>query len=394
MNAGTYYVYVYRRAWGDNTNYTLTLRVGAAIQLNLDVPFKAQVPPGEWGKTQNCGQASSLMVFCYYLGTVPDADGIKDIDDWLNEKYGDPTNNYNGSPTTTAQLSALGSGYAGLSQTYAASDWGLDRLKEEIEAGHPVIVALVAGHLSNRGYAWAGGHFVVAKGCTATEIICNDPGTSQGHNKKYKNEEFEAAMEAQGGSVVVPMPSAPLTILEEDFDGFSNLYVPDDLLNAGWTVVNGGGEPVGAWRLWNTAGNMLGNEDPDIESMTDNYMITNSDLAGTVDLDQELITPEIDCTNHTKVRLNFNKNYRVYADDTADDQVAEVDVREVGGDWVNLLHYDRTTVGVYDTAAEVVDLSAYDGKVIQIRFHFYEANFAYWFAVDKIRVCGEPSSLP
>jgi len=37
----------------------------------------------------------------------------------------------------------------------------------------------------------------------------------------------------------------------------------------------------------------------------------------------------------------------------------------------------------------VVDLSLYDGKVIQIRFHFYEANYDYWFAIDDVVVSGD-----
>jgi len=36
-----------------------------------------------------------------------------------------------------------------------------------------------------------------------------------------------------------------------------------------------------------------------------------------------------------------------------------------------------------------VDLSLYDGKVIQIRFHFYEANYDYWFAIDDVVVSGD-----
>jgi len=134
--------------------------------------------------------------------------------------------------------------------------------------------------------------------------------------------------------------------------------------------------------------------DPAIASMTDNYMISDSDLAGAVDADEELITPEIDCTNHTKLRLNFNKNFRVYSEDTAHDQVGEVDVREVGGDWVNLLRFDITTVDLNqdpadDTTPEVVDLSAYDEKIIQIRWHYYEANYDYWFAIDDVVVSGD-----
>jgi hypothetical protein len=147
--------------------------------------------------------------------------------------------------------------------------------------------------------------------------------------------------------------------------------------------------------LWNTGGNLLGNENPDLAAMTNNYAITDSDLAGAVDADEELITPSIDCTGHRSVRLNFNMNYRRYIDDLDHDQVAEVDVRisddgVTWGSWVNLLRWDINTVADTASGAEEVDLSAHaDGKFIQVRWHFYEANYDYWFAVDDIRVSGD-----
>ncbi len=184
-------------------------------------------------------------------------------------------------------------------------------------------------------------------------------------------------------------------IFFDDFESYTTLYSFADLVAAGYTVNNGSGVAEGAWLLWNTAGNNLGNEAPDIDSMTNNYVITDSDLSGSVDVDEELITPAINCTNHTKVRLDFNKNYRTYPDDTDHNQTAEVDVRSsddgtTWGDWATLLHYDRTTVTEFDTAPEQVDLSAHaDGKFIQVRWRFYEANYDYWFAVDDIRVSGD-----
>jgi hypothetical protein len=189
------------------------------------------------------------------------------------------------------------------------------------------------------------------------------------------------------------------TIFYEGFDAYTNLYTNLDVSNAGWTVVNGSGEPQVAWRLWSTTGQPLVNQEPNIEGMVGNYMISDSDLSPEAIMDEELITPEIDCTDWVQVRLHFNKNYRIY-DDPDHRQVAEVDVRryeeDIGtwGDWVNLLHYDYMTLaaGEYVMAApEAVDLSAHDGRKIQVRWHFYEAVWDYWFAIDEITVSGEPA---
>jgi hypothetical protein len=188
-------------------------------------------------------------------------------------------------------------------------------------------------------------------------------------------------------------------LFADDFDEhYTTLYSYADLVDPTvgheYTVVNGSGVAEGAWRLWNTQGNLLGNEDPAIDAMTDNYVITDSDLAGAVDADEELITPPIDCTDHRRVRFDYNYNYRAYLDDVTHTQIAEVDIRTsddgtTWGDWTSLASWD-TSVGEFDSGSQQVDISALaDGKHIQIRFHYYEANFDYWFAVDDLRVSGD-----
>jgi hypothetical protein len=188
-------------------------------------------------------------------------------------------------------------------------------------------------------------------------------------------------------------------IFADDFESYTNLYVPDDLIAAGYTVINSSNSD-GAYRVWNTAGDFLGSVDPAIDAMTGNYVISDSDLAGDVEADEELITPNIDCTNHRQVRLEFNMNYLAYPDDTTHLQIADVDIRSsddgvVWGDWVNLLRWDTSTVAESASGPEEVDISANaDGKIIQIRFHYYDANFDYWFAVDDLRVSGDKVEVP
>jgi hypothetical protein len=195
--------------------------------------------------------------------------------------------------------------------------------------------------------------------------------------------------------------SAPTveTLFADDFEEHTALY---DTINVDWTVVNGSGVTDGAWRLWNTAGNLLGNEDPALDAMTNNYAITDSDLAGSVDVDEELITPTIDCTGHRLARLYFNMNYRVYTEDTdpTHTQNADVDLRTsddgvTWGNWMNLLSWDRTTVAETASGAEEVDISALaDGKFFQVRWRFYNANFDYWFAVDDVRIIADRIDVP
>ena len=183
------------------------------------------------------------------------------------------------------------------------------------------------------------------------------------------------------------------TIWQDDFESYAS---GDEVFVAGnWTKVTPtppSGE--GEWRLWDT-----GQDPTDIGGVEGQYMISDSDWSGAgVLLDEQLISPEVDCAGWTKLRLNFNKSYRIY-DDPDHAQTAEVDVRSFDpasgwSNWTNLLHLDTTSVpaGVDPPELnnpEVFDLSAYDGKKVQIRFHFFNAEYDYWFAVDNVRVSGE-----
>ncbi len=179
------------------------------------------------------------------------------------------------------------------------------------------------------------------------------------------------------------------TIWSDNFDTYST---DADVKAGGWTIENGSGYPDAAWRLWDTEGPMLNNQDPNLAGMYDKYMISDSDLAPDATLDERFVSKEVDCINHMKVRLNFSKNYNRY-EDPDHLQVAEVDIRVfdngVWGNWVNLGHWDRDT-GSSSTPEQMDIASLADKKKIQVRWHFFGAKWDYWFAIDQVRVSGEP----
>lgn len=179
----------------------------------INVPFIPQYPPGtSWTDSKNCGQTSSLMVFSYYDGTTPTQQGIKDIDTWLYSRYGDkdPISIWNGWFTDTTKLETLAKEYGGkygtFPYTYKSSGWKIDRVKQEIDAGHPVIVEVDGAYLPGRKYRV---HYLVVTGYTSTDIITNDPGRDYGYGNgaKYSSTDFAAAMNARGGAVVVVRPN-------------------------------------------------------------------------------------------------------------------------------------------------------------------------------------------
>ncbi|MDP2896915.1 MAG: hypothetical protein Q8Q12_10200, partial [bacterium] len=187
------------------------------------------------------------------------------------------------------------------------------------------------------------------------------------------------------------------SVWEDNFDSYTATADVFSPTNGKWTrglTTNS----AGSWTLWDTAGPPLNAEPANIAGMEGKYMISDSDLSGAgVLLDEEMLSPEVDCDNWTKLRLNFNKNYRIY-DDADHTQEAEVDIRSFDpttgwSGWTNLLHLDTSSVpaGLDPpelSDPEVFDLSAYDGKKIQLKFHFFNAEYDYWFAFDKVRVSG------
>ncbi|MDP2898065.1 MAG: carbohydrate-binding protein, partial [bacterium] len=199
-------------------------------------------------------------------------------------------------------------------------------------------------------------------------------------------------------------PPTRQSIWEDNFDSYAATADVFSPTGGKWTRGNTT-NTAGSWTLWDTAGPPLNAEPANIAGMEGKYMISDSDLSGAgILLNEEMLSPEVDCTDWTNVRLNFNKNYRMY-DDPSHQQIAEVDIRmfdAVSGwsNWTNLLHLDTSDV---DPTAdppelsdpEVFDLSAYDGKKIQLKFHFYDAEYDYWFAVDNVRVSGvKPPQIP
>ncbi|HEX5043566.1 MAG TPA: hypothetical protein VFV75_11705, partial [Candidatus Polarisedimenticolaceae bacterium] len=115
--------------------------------------------------------------------------------------------------------------------------------------------------------------------------------------------------------------------------------------------------------------------------------MVDSDNAGTgASQNEELITPAINLATASSVTLDFDQFFRWYSGGTV--EIADVDVRSsvTGGAWVNVLRQqgasspnpDHKTVDITAQAAGAAD--------VQIRFHYYQAAFEWWWQVDNVRV--------
>ncbi len=193
---------------------------------------------------------------------------------------------------------------------------------------------------------------------------------------------------------------ARTVIFQEDFDTYVTTGDITSPPNA-WVIENESGLPGGAWQLWSTTGDPLGYESPDLTGMIDKYVVTDGEFAGPGDLDERLVSPEIDCTGYTEVTVQFGSNIQIYEDDVGIfDQVYDVDISvyddgmQSWSDWENAFHHEGADGD--DTTPPLVDISGWaDDKKMKLRWRFWQANYDYWWAVDNVRVTGTvPSGTP
>lgn len=157
-------------------------------------------------------------------------------------------------------------------------------------------------------------------------------------------------------------PVGPVAIWEEDWRA---KYLHE------WEIVDGNGDGA-TWTVDNPGGRSS-------SLMDSRFMIADSDHYGTVDMDEELISETIDVTGYTGVFLRFASNFVVWSE-----EICDVDVKRNGGDWETML----TISGDSQEAIIDVDLAQDDLTSLQLRFHYYNANYEYYWMIDNIQVMG------
>lgn len=147
-----------------------------------------------------------------------------------------------------------------------------------------------------------------------------------------------------------------------------------------WTITDlgSGTGPASTWTTANPGNRNLLNPP---------FAICDSDHLGSGQTMDEIMTsPVIDLSSvgPGTLLLQFSHDFKAYA--SSQDEQCDVDLRSsaTAGNWVNL--YKRT--GSQGSTAGVVqiDISSYAAADVQIRFHYYQASYEYWWAVDDIAV--------
>ncbi|MFZ0034962.1 MAG: C10 family peptidase [Sedimentisphaerales bacterium] len=163
---------------------------------------------------------------------------------------------------------------------------------------------------------------------------------------------------------ITVQPPAQEIVYETGFD--------TGLLPAGWAIVDGGNDGY-TWQSDNPC-------DHGSPYLTDPFMIVDSDCAGPVDMDEQLITHSIDCTNWTDVKLKFKHYFCHWSG-----EIGDVDVRINGGIWRNVKRY-RGADSYGDVEFALSSFGADGSTNMQIRWHYYKANNCWFWGIDDVQI--------
>jgi hypothetical protein len=167
----------------------------------------------------------------------------------------------------------------------------------------------------------------------------------------------------------------------------SGLYESFDapgVLPPGWQAINNGS--TGSYPDWFIAttdpcgffsGNVTGGTGP--FALAD----SNCNGPGTYN-DSSLITPSIDLSALSTAEIRFQQDFDGSLPDLGD--IADVDVSiDGGGTWTNVLEQTTNVPGPHQTTIDITGQAAGQSDVM-VRFHYYNAFFAWWWSVDNVLV--------
>jgi hypothetical protein len=114
------------------------------------------------------------------------------------------------------------------------------------------------------------------------------------------------------------------------------------------------------------------------------FAIVDSDYEGLVDMDTELRSPAMDFSGYASLACRFKTDFWVYSGG----EVADVDLSLAGaaGPWSNLWSKSSSLRGPRTVE---LDLAGALGETnVMLRFHYYNANYEWWWQVDDVCVLG------
>ena len=153
----------------------------------LQVPFSTQAPNNNWNRNEDCEETSITMANAFLTGSKEDKlptdaaqNSINNLKTWEQNNLG--YNQNTGIDATTKMAAGAFGLTINQEQNFTESD-----LKNAINAGHPILLAINAKLLPHTHYVNGGPlyHMIVIRGFKGDTFIINDPGTNDGDGNEY-----------------------------------------------------------------------------------------------------------------------------------------------------------------------------------------------------------------
>ncbi|MFB3850971.1 MAG: proprotein convertase P-domain-containing protein, partial [Acidobacteriota bacterium] len=156
-----------------------------------------------------------------------------------------------------------------------------------------------------------------------------------------------------------------------------------------WWIVDGG-TGGGAAATWTDVNVTPRNEHP---LANDPFAMVDSDYAGEeAEQDEELWTPVFNFSNALTVTLEYDTIFAYFEGGL--EETGDVDVKSslTSGEWVNIKRYQsQSTPSDWENdpaVHETIDITDYAAGAndVQIRFHYYNAQWEFFWLVDNIKI--------
>jgi uncharacterized membrane protein len=198
---------------------------------------------------------------------------------------------------------------------------------------------------------------------------------------RYYNASFEFWWEVDNVRVGhLTIPTGPPVLFSEDF----NSGIPGT-----WDVVDNAGSGA-VWRGDNPGGR------PNQTGGTGAFAIADSDFAGLVNMDTELISPAIDLSTGANPTLVFKTNFNAYSGYLdVSDEIGDVDLSVNGGAaWTNVWRHTEADGDIGPATINVPLAAAANQSDVKVRFHYYDAYYDFWWMVDDVVIQDGNSPAP
>ncbi|GAA1573818.1 hypothetical protein GCM10009789_29130 [Kribbella sancticallisti] len=183
-------------------------------------------------------------------------------------------------------------------------------------------------------------------------------------------------------NVAVPVRTDACTTAPGYKYGSDGVYETFDTTAApsGWTVVdNKGNGQVWKFEDVGNRGNLTGS--------AGGFAIVDSDRYGSgQQQDTSLVSPVVDLTAVTAPKIKFNQDLNWLGGEKAD-----VDLSIDGGaTWTTVLNQAADVRG----AKEIAIPQAAGQSAVQVRFHYYDASYEWWWEVDNVLIGSQVNCVP